>query len=510
MRSKTSEVDELLFGGPNKDKQPRSANRKPEVLQVITKDLIRNVIVPQEKADRTILLEKSMAQHIEEKSSVKSKETIRAEMDMARKEKNDAITAAAQRKERFKEIDIHRKKSQALNEIDLEAKRINEHLLENAKAKRLEQEDEIKHLNELILNAKCHAIRDAQILERDIIQKEEMEDEARCDRISEVHRLNCIQDAENKKALMTAKRIEGAQQIMDQIRRNEEARILEEERKNAEQAALNRYIAKLKQEDLDKLREKREYQDGIKKDIDILNQQAEIVKERKIQEEKELAKKINAFVEQRDAREAALKSEKEYIRKFKEEKQMRLLRLQESQNDHKAEQDAIRAKHEREAADREWRAKELEKKKKNEETVEMLKQARRQQIATREHYQAVQAQRERDEFQRILKNQTLKAQAEKEEDQARHESNLRHADEIRKQIRDREQERIQKRREYFEEANRKMAAEIEHRNKLRELKVKKLEDLRRAGVPDKYTAEVARRVLDDSQKPLQPLHKKGR
>ena len=41
-----------------------------------------------------------------------------------------------------------------MNEIDLEAKRINEHLLENAKAKRLEQEDEIKHLNELILNAK--------------------------------------------------------------------------------------------------------------------------------------------------------------------------------------------------------------------------------------------------------------------------------------------------------------------------------------------------------------------
>ena len=91
---------------------------------------------------------------------------------------------------------------------------------------------------------------------------------------------------------------------------------------------------------------------------------------------------------------------------------------------------------------------------------------------------------------------------------ARHENNLKHAEDIRKQIRDREQERLQKRREYFEEANRKMAAEIEHRNKLRELKVKKLEDLRRAGVPDKYTAEVARRVLDDSQKPLQPLHVK--
>jgi hypothetical protein len=41
-------------------------------------------------------------------------------MDMARKEKNDAITAAAQRKERFKEIDIHRKKSQVAKRRDFQ------------------------------------------------------------------------------------------------------------------------------------------------------------------------------------------------------------------------------------------------------------------------------------------------------------------------------------------------------------------------------------------------------
>ena len=40
--------------------------------------------------------------------------------------------------------------------MELEAKVLNEHLLEAAKAKRLEQEDEIKHLNELILNAKVN------------------------------------------------------------------------------------------------------------------------------------------------------------------------------------------------------------------------------------------------------------------------------------------------------------------------------------------------------------------
>ncbi len=34
-----------------------------------------------------------------------------------------------------------------------------------------ERDDEIKQLNEVILNAKCHAIRDAQLQEKDEIKK---------------------------------------------------------------------------------------------------------------------------------------------------------------------------------------------------------------------------------------------------------------------------------------------------------------------------------------------------
>lgn len=72
-----------------------------------------------------------------------------------------------------------------MNDLEREAKRLNEQILEKAKMQRLEQEDEIKvcwflvfrefiiwiqHLNELMLNAKCHAIRDAQILEKEEIK----------------------------------------------------------------------------------------------------------------------------------------------------------------------------------------------------------------------------------------------------------------------------------------------------------------------------------------------------
>ena len=39
-------------------------------------------------------------------------------------------------------------------------------LLAKAKSQMEEQDDEIKKLNEVILNAKCHAIRDAQLAEK--------------------------------------------------------------------------------------------------------------------------------------------------------------------------------------------------------------------------------------------------------------------------------------------------------------------------------------------------------
>ena len=42
-----------------------------------------------------------------------------------------------------------------------------------------EQEDEIKKLNESILNAKCHAIRDAQLIEKAEIKNEELEEDKR-------------------------------------------------------------------------------------------------------------------------------------------------------------------------------------------------------------------------------------------------------------------------------------------------------------------------------------------
>ena len=58
-----------------------------------------------------------------------------------------------------------------------EAKEQSRDLLAKAKAQLAEQDDEIKKLNEAILNAKCHAIRDAQLREREEILRAMREEE---------------------------------------------------------------------------------------------------------------------------------------------------------------------------------------------------------------------------------------------------------------------------------------------------------------------------------------------
>ena len=60
----------------------------------------------------------------------------------------------ADRKHHFATMDMDKKANEGLNDLELEAKKENEYLLEKARIAKIEQEDRIKKLNELIVDAK--------------------------------------------------------------------------------------------------------------------------------------------------------------------------------------------------------------------------------------------------------------------------------------------------------------------------------------------------------------------
>ena len=100
-------------------------------------------------------------------------------------------------------------------------------------------------------------------------------------------------------------------------------------------------------------------------------------------------------------REQAFEKEQERIRIEKEKEVARLRSQQERASDEQAERDALRAKRATEEAEREWRRKEAAEARHKVEVEAMLKAARSQQMQQKEHYLAVEAQRERAEFEKV-------------------------------------------------------------------------------------------------------------
>ena len=65
--------------------------------------------------------------------------------------------------------------------------------------------------------------------------------------------------------------------------------------------------------------------------------------------------------------------------------------------------DELRARRNRESADREWRRKEKERVAKKAQDEAMLRAARSEQVQCKEHFLSIEAGREKAEFERVLK-----------------------------------------------------------------------------------------------------------
>ena len=70
----------------------------------------------------------------------------------------------------------------------------------------------------MILNAKCHAIRDAQILEKDQIARELKGEEKRLDTMMEVDRQSSIKIQEEIERKRKDEQLVGAAKLMEQVR----------------------------------------------------------------------------------------------------------------------------------------------------------------------------------------------------------------------------------------------------------------------------------------------------
>jgi len=517
--SRTSSVDESLFGNNRRVRSApeekglqtdvltgrsnsasgpttRRPKKKPnEVIEVITKDMIRKLKVPNEDpSGRSIILTQSELERIKYASRVLTAAEREEQYQLYKLEKQKLLDATEERKNFMQQMERQRRKNEKLSDIEQEAKEKSQYLLEKAQEQMEEEEDEIKKLNELILNAKCHAIRDAQLIEKVEIKKEQLEEEKRLDELMENDRIRTLKEYEEREVRKREERLKGAEILKNQIEENKMTQLLDQNKKDLETAAMLEYLEKLQEEDRDNLVKKRETQRNVMKDVAIANEEIRRIKEgRKAQEKIEEAK-VMEYLKEKAAREEAYEKEKERQRIEKEKEIARLRAQQERAIDKQAEKDALRAKRNQERLEREWRRKEADDAAKKASTEAMLKIARQDQIHDKQHFVAVQAARDRAEFERVLSAQRSQALKDEALEKSMTQKRKNYAEDIRSQMREKEKDRIKNRNAFFEEGVQLDMEAKERRQKLDEIKQRKLRELKEAGVHDKYVNEISRRI----------------
>ena len=307
--SRYSGVDETLFGSPKRGagkSAPAPGKGRKEEVSVITKDLIRKIKVPaKDPSELSIVLSSVQYSRIKDASKVLTGAEKQARLDAIKAQKEEAQASSQDRKNFMSEMEAQRIKREKPSDLERERKDKGKVLLAKAEEQLNEQEDEIKKLNEIILNAKCHAIRDAQLREKNEITTELTVENQRLDEMMEIERLRALQQYESREMDRQYKQIEGSNIIKKQINDNEQRRILEDEKREQEKLAMLRYLEKLQMEDISQLEKKKESQKKIMSDVAKANEEIRRQKEERGRQEKFAELKVMEYLAEKEAREIA-------------------------------------------------------------------------------------------------------------------------------------------------------------------------------------------------------------
>ncbi|XP_029043140.2 cilia- and flagella-associated protein 45-like [Osmia bicornis bicornis] len=425
-----------------------------------------------------------------------TKEEKEKVLKMQEEERQRLLKESMERKEEFRRLDRERPrvKDPKLIEIEEEARKRTNYLLERAENLKLEQEEEIQKCNRIILETKCRAIRDAQVAEKKLIEQELGEEEKRLNDMMENERRWAIKEEFRKEQEEIAKKEKFANSLMDQIKDNEDYRILEFERKQEESRLINLSNIAWQQEEIAKLRNKETENTRIRRELAEVNEQLKHLKEMEVQENKIIDLRIQEYQQYKEERDAHLAEERRLEKLRKDQAKAKVASQTMQAKDFQERIDELNAARIQEEVEREWRQKEKEEALRRAEVQKALKEEREKQINNKRIMQAIELERERREFEKIVHVQKEAFCREQKEIEKKQRQALIHRSEILKQVNEKEKGRIEARQKMFEEGLAIRTKTEMRKKKLREAMERKCDEMRINKMPEMYINEVKRMI----------------
>jgi len=405
--------------------------------------------------------------------------------------KHGQMQKAQERKQKMLELEAERKLAVPPSEVEQQKMREKAALLSSAERQMAEELDDVKKMNQMMLYSKVVTIRDSQLNEKKVIQKEKLEEERRLDTVMEVERLKALKMYEERETRRKEDQRVGAQVIINQMKERERERVRQLELQDQEREAMLKQHEDLKNEELHQQMIKKDAGKKLLEEVAMSNADQIMLKKREKDKEKDEDRRIASYLRDRELREQDLQQEKERVKTEKERETARLRAMQEKMKDKQAELDALRAKRAAEEAERQWRKSQQVEAERAGAIQASLDNARAAQKMEKERRLIEQAQQEKEEFDRILR---VQREAEELEHQAKFKKAVAatsHMEELQAQILMNAEVRKKNRMDFLEEGVGQRAKMESDRLKLEAIKSEKLGTLQRIGVPDKYTVDLA-------------------
>lgn len=477
--------------------RPPKALRGKELVQYVTHEGMRVMLVPSKEPNYYPITVKQ-----DEIERLKAKATVVTEKDRlriseeARQERARLEAESAARKKYLQSFDQKGGTAMGvrLTEMEREARDKANYLLKRAWELKKEDEDDVKAANSLILKTKCQAIRDAQLAERKLIQKEIKEEEKRLEKMMEDENTRAVELEKRKLELEQGRKERYVKELNEQVEEIQARRLLEAEKIVEERKRVNEAMYLVMLEELEKLKELEESKKETREALNKANEQIKRAQEIEREEARLADLKMQEYIRMKIEREEKLEREQQEERKRKELETARLRALQEAASDLQAIQDEMNAIRRQEEYEREWRRKEKEAALKRQKMEEECRIQREQQVRDIHKVQAMEIAREKREFEKILQVQMELQEKERLlELRKKHEAEV-YREQILKQINEKEKERIEERQEKFAEGLALKAEEAKRQSEIRQILEKKIEQLKQHKIPEMYISEIQRQL----------------
>lgn len=233
-------------------------------------------------------------------------------------------------KRRFKEIDAARKASS--KEVP-QCEEINAALdeqstvLSRALLAKQEQEEEVKQINRMILDAKCKAVREAQIQEKRQLARALREDDERLAKMVNGRAKEALSAEDERERLEIEKRAKYAQDIRQQLSERENQRFLEAQRVAEEAKHLRKATELLREEEerqrsFVQLRKVR-----FREELQRIREMSSVFKTMLCEQERLAELRVAAYMREKQEKERQLKDMQKLVKKEFERRQQRIFTI---------------------------------------------------------------------------------------------------------------------------------------------------------------------------------------